>query len=424
MDSLLANYASSDDEEQPSPPPLTSQRIPPVKPVRSESNAEEERDGSLLPKSINERGGIFNSLPPPKSSIFNSHPPPKFNPFSYPKPNTESEYDERDEHTMKNPKPNPSSASLFFSIPLPKSSSSSLSSFASKKVVQFRPPIIVNPNTGVFDDKYEDSDEGEQERQRNKSKESISTSSVTSFLSSIPAPRHSATLGSLPSASGRRSMLETDTPASTVSIAGASGIDAVLNTDQYKDMTNGYSSLISQSRNHGYYSDNAAGPDGKFDPAPQSNINMGDDACMNQVHEKKDHSNTLGVESSGYYGYCGVGCANASVVVMPESDAAMNFSAGPYEGGDGNVGHVEYTNYYGSYGEYVNNAQYESNLANTTLLPDKSRVVEASLHVFGKRGRKDVPPQMIEVKQDELMKNRPREDQVKLTGIAFGPAYQ
>ncbi|KAL6576857.1 hypothetical protein OROMI_011133 [Orobanche minor] len=424
MDSLLANYASSDDEEQPSPPPLTSQRIPPVKLVRSETKAEEERDGSLLPKSITERGGIFNSLPPPKSSVFNLRPPPKSKSFSYPKSNTESEYDDRDEHIVENPKPNPSSASLFSSIPLPNSSSLSLSSFASKKVVQFRPPIIVNPSTGGFDDKDEDSDEGEQERQRNKSKESISTSSVTSFLSSIPAPRHSATLGSLPSASGRRSMLETDTPASSVSIAGATGIDAVVNTDQSKDMSYGYSSLISQSGNHGHYSDNAAGPDGKFGPAPRSNISMGGDACMNQVHEKNDHSNSLGVESSGYYGYYGGGSADASGVVVPASDAAMNFSAGSYEGGDGNGGHVEYTNYYGSYGEYVNNAQYESNWANMTLLPDESGVVEASLQVFGKRGRKDVPPQIIEVKQDELMKNRPREDQVKLTGIAFGPAYQ
>ncbi|EPS59735.1 hypothetical protein M569_15073, partial [Genlisea aurea] len=43
----------------------------------------------------------------------------------------------------------------------------------------------------------------------------------------------------------------------------------------------------------------------------------------------------------------------------------------------------------------------------------------------GKRGRKDAfPTTIIEVKQEELMKNRPREDQSKLTGIAFGPSYQ
>lgn len=41
-----------------------------------------------------------------------------------------------------------------------------------------------------------------------------------------------------------------------------------------------------------------------------------------------------------------------------------------------------------------------------------------------KRGRNQIPSNVIEVKQDELMGNRPREDQAKLTGIAFGPSYQ
>ncbi|CAA2961504.1 Hypothetical predicted protein [Olea europaea subsp. europaea] len=31
---------------------------------------------------------------------------------------------------------------------------------------------------------------------------------------------------------------------------------------------------------------------------------------------------------------------------------------------------------------------------------------------------------IVEVKQDELLKNRPKKDQAKLTGIAFGPAYK
>lgn len=41
-----------------------------------------------------------------------------------------------------------------------------------------------------------------------------------------------------------------------------------------------------------------------------------------------------------------------------------------------------------------------------------------------KRGRNQIPSNVIEVKQDELISNRPREDQAKLTGIAFGPSYQ
>ncbi|GER57339.1 uridylate kinase [Striga asiatica] len=56
--------------------------------------------------------------------------------------------------------------------------------------------------------------------------------------------------------------------------------------------------------------------------------------------------------------------------------------------------------------------------------PEVSGAVEPSFPIPGKRGRKDVPPQIFEVKQDELIKNRPREDQVKMMGVAFGPAYQ
>lgn len=32
--------------------------------------------------------------------------------------------------------------------------------------------------------------------------------------------------------------------------------------------------------------------------------------------------------------------------------------------------------------------------------------------------------EILEVNQAELMKNRPREDKSKLTGLAFGPSYQ
>jgi proline-rich protein PRCC len=42
----------------------------------------------------------------------------------------------------------------------------------------------------------------------------------------------------------------------------------------------------------------------------------------------------------------------------------------------------------------------------------------------GKRGRNDTPVQILEVNQAELMKNRPKQDKSKLTGLAFGPSYQ
>jgi proline-rich protein PRCC len=44
--------------------------------------------------------------------------------------------------------------------------------------------------------------------------------------------------------------------------------------------------------------------------------------------------------------------------------------------------------------------------------------------IGGKRGRRDAPMEILEVNQAELMKNRPREDKSKLTGLAFGPSYQ
>lgn len=62
-------------------------------------------------------------------------------------------------------------------------------------------------------------------------------------------------------------------------------------------------------------------------------------------------------------------------------------------------------------------------------MEDAQQVWEGTGSSFGKadekkRGRNQIPSNVIEVKQDELISNRPREDQAKLTGIAFGPSYQ
>ncbi|GER57340.1 prolinerich protein PRCC [Striga asiatica] len=397
MDSLLANYASSDDDDQPSP------RVLSEKPVRSESIAGVARDEeNSPPKSTPTRGGIFNSLPPPKSSLFNSLPPPKSKPFTNPKPQIESEHQRevngRDEQNAGNSNPKPSSASLFSSLPRPKSSSSSSSSSTAKRVVQFRPPTIVNPRT----DEDDDSDEDEHESQRKKAKETISTASATSFLSSIPAPKHSATLGSLPSALGRRSMLETDTRASIAT----TGSDSVVGPVKPSEVSHGYSGLNSESA---YSDENAA--DGNFDLAPESGINMGIDVGMNHINTVNDYFSSSGGESSAYYGYYGIGPS--------ENEGSDGVPDYPYGNGD-------YAAYAGGYGDYDNNAQYGNNWNNITGLPEPevSGAVEPSFPIPGKRGRKDVPPQIIEVKQDELIKNRPREDQVKMTGVAFGPAYQ
>ncbi|RVX07749.1 hypothetical protein CK203_021971 [Vitis vinifera] len=80
---------------------------------------------------------------------------------------------------------------------------------------------------------------------------------------------------------------------------------------------------------------------------------------------------------------------------------------------------------YGSYGNYGGYGHYENNWGDgsAAALPEVAGT-ESAVRVPGKRGRNEVPVEIVEVKQDELIKNRPREDQVKLTGIAFGPSYQ
>ncbi|KAL8106535.1 LOW QUALITY PROTEIN: uncharacterized protein LOC141671216 [Apium graveolens] len=86
-----------------------------------------------------------------------------------------------------------------------------------------------------------------------------------------------------------------------------------------------------------------------------------------------------------------------------------------------------YATYDVTYPAYDTNydQQYENkwiDKSNTTEAP--TMPVEIMGRSSGKRGRNDFPSEMIEVSQDELMKNRPREDTAKLTGIAFGPSYQ
>ncbi|KAL8525951.1 hypothetical protein ACS0TY_015244 [Phlomoides rotata] len=396
MDSLLANYASSD-EEQPS-----SQ----TKPRKSESKAGEEKVEDFLPKSTSKSSNFFDSLPQPKSSLFTSLPPPKSQPFPNPKPQSQNE---RDDQVAENSKPKSSSTLLFSSLPRPKSSSSSSSS--TKRVVQFRPPTITNPYSASLDAEDEDADEGEEERKRKRSKESLSTATPASFLSSIPAPRHSATLGALPTASGRnrRSVLETEAASSNASTVNDTGSDAFTNPNleysnsQSNDMNYAYSSWGSGGENHTYYSGNGA----------DAGVNSNASHFGDQTHETYDHSSSLGGENYAYYG------------AHPTDINSVGTAGSIAAGMDSNVGSYEAVDYSYTHTDHSGNTQYENNWANATPTPEVSGVVENALSALGQRGRKDIPPEMIvEVKQDELLKNRPREDQVKSTGIAFGPAYQ
>ncbi|KAF7837965.1 proline-rich protein PRCC [Senna tora] len=325
MESLLANYASSDEEEQEQQP------------------------------SSSKTSSLFSSLPQPKSSsLFQSLPQPKQT------PNTTNALI----GTAK-------SSSIFSSLPPPKQSSKpksqieeepatrvSSSGPTTKKVVQFRPPIIPLTKSSVLDDDDDDEeDDGEKEENRRKKLESMpQTPSVKSFLSSIPAPRNSATLGvQTSSGSGRRSILEADAPASNADDStAASNFDADQNAGTYANYESYGNYQYGTDQNPGYYMD----------------------------------TGTAGND-------------------IPTSYYVNNDTYASY-------------NTYGDYGQYGNNWADGSGPA----APEISGISDIAVKVSGKRGRNEIPSEIIEVKQEELIKNRPREDQVKLTGIAFGPAYQ
>ncbi|XP_073291571.1 uncharacterized protein [Primulina huaijiensis] len=414
MDSLLANYASSDEEEQ-------KQHS---KPLVSKSEAEEEQD--FPSKSTSRPGGIFSSLPPPKSSLFNSLPPPKSQSFPDPEPPTNYvQQDEQiDDHVRENSKPKASSSSLFSSLPTPKSSTSASSSTTSKKVVQFRPPPMINLfSSGVND---EDEDEDEEERQRKKSKASLSTSAM-SFLSSMPAPKNSATLGAMPSAlgSGRRCIIESEARDSTESVTGS---DKVVSSnvgflnDQSDEMNYDNSSWSLGSESSKSYSAVESFHGENVASAVVSSVMENDgDGVNSNLGSSEVKSDELNYDYSGrisgtesYYNHHNGG---KFVSVGPE---AVDYSYGDEDNSD-------YPNYAAGYGYYSSNPQNENNWADTSIMtafPEASGGVENTLNIYGKRGRRDAPQDIVEVKQDELMKNRPREDQTKMTGIAFGPAYQ
>ncbi|KAJ9141314.1 hypothetical protein P3X46_031862 [Hevea brasiliensis] len=354
MDSLLANYASSDDEEEnhhqssPSAP----------KPALSSS--------------------LLSSLPQPKSSsLFSTLPQPKqqsFNPIIQHNNGNSNKNSIKEDEDAPKPSPKPSS-SLFSSLPKPKTQSpqeaiSNLSTLGPnpKRVVQFKPPINpINLDSTDFDDE----DEGEKEKKRRKESETLSQSlSVKSFLSSIPAPKNSSTLGVLPSAagSGRRSIIENKAPTSSSASFGTENDQIAENYESYGGVSGSHE--LGSDQNGGNYA------------------NYG-----------------------GFASY--------------ESGISQDSSQNIVTGHDGSV-HGTYESY-GSYGNYDDYEQYGNNWGDGTAaaaVPERTGPSESALSVPGKRGRNDIPTEIIEVKQDELTKNRPREDQVKLTGIAFGPSYQ
>ncbi|KAG6469022.1 hypothetical protein ZIOFF_073719 [Zingiber officinale] len=443
MDSLVANYASSDDDddedeeeqggaegEEQDPDVSASAvkffRLPPSRAPSSSSVF----SSSLPPPGLafvlppSSSSSVFSSLPPPRSlpsdivpshlgevdgeedttpsstsfkaprSVFSALPPPKL-----PSPSLrssslrlgeEDDHEEEKSRVFSTGKPSStpfasqnlkfssipppkksSSSSLFSTIPLPKSEklgpeksmNTSSSDLNPNRGVQFKlPPNPSALNSGKFDDEEEDV--------KGRSNVKDSSSSVPKASSSLsfswlPAPKN--TFGSVPSsgsASSRRSIVDTDVSA---------------------DNSGGFASVHeSSSVGSGDYQ----AYNGGWIAAPTESAN--------------DETAYMSISNNGAVGWDQTGAEGAA-----------------YSGFDDNVATSYWDPSYGGateYGSYQGNWS-ESTAADTSDVPDIGKIA-------GKRGRNEIPTEIMEVKQDELMKNRPRQDQTKLTGIAFGPSYQ
>ncbi|KAK8515562.1 hypothetical protein V6N13_139460 [Hibiscus sabdariffa] len=363
MESLLANYASSDDEEpqQITPPPTTKKpSLPPPKSSSFFSSLPQPKQ-SLNSLREDDGGGGKVAADIPKPSIPNPTNTPKL--FSHlPQPKSQTP---QPQHP-----PNPPIA---------------------KRIVQFKPPI--NPSSHVDSDD-DDDDGGEEERRKRRESENLSQGpSVKSFLSSIPAPRNSTTLGVAPSSgSGRRSIIETNQVRTSTSSTVEDKSEASINHNAAPNYSN-----------HDISSDGNTGNSMNY--SNYTNYQPSIDQYSGN-HEINDLGSDKNLDSYANY-----------------ADYSSYQSSG-----DPNIGSSDVASTYGSYESYGNyHANYENNWAAgsaATVLPDSSGMAELGVKVKGKRGRNDIPTEIVEVKQDELMKNRPREDQVKMTGIAFGPSYQ
>ncbi|KAM6554207.1 hypothetical protein CsatB_014969 [Cannabis sativa] len=286
---------------------------------------------------------------------------------SLPKPKPESSTSSGDSRTIpKSTATVSNTSSLFSALPQPKPTSNLSSSQPNaKRVVQFKPPI--NPFLSGIDEEDDDEEElAKKRRQRKEPESSSETSWGRSLLSTMPAAKNSVTLGALPSSgSGRRAIVETEVSASA-SNSGVSNVDT-----SYVNHDNSGNYQMGVDQNSGNYAHQYG----------YENYGQGTD------------------QNAGYY---------------------ENYNSGF----DQNAG-VQHDGYesYGDYTQYPNNWVDKSSAAAGVPEPEISDVSFSNFR-SGKRGRNEIPTDIIEVKQDDLIKDRPREDQVKLTGIAFGPSYQ
>lgn len=367
MDSLLATYASSDedgDETLPSPAPAPA------------------------PAAAKPPGGIFSALPQPKSApIFSSLPAPRSGP-------------------------------TFSSIPPPRSSAAAASSGNPKRVVQFRPPPIHQP-TGASSDEEDDADKRRPSASVAPPPSSAGSGPVSSFL---PAPKHSLGFGS---GAARRSAVDTAGPErSNLGSAGPSS--SAVNTGAPERPNTGAAAEDSP--------DESSDEDGMPDPGQQleqQGLDAGAGDQQQQAYDAGvgsatpydgyawDQNQNYYANYAGNYGSDPSG--NVNYGTEPQY-AAYGVEQGAVYGGEQSGGYG-YSTAPPDGTEYT--GAYRHEVAEMAAPPMQEPVLPPEMgRIGGKRGRRDVPMEILEVNQAELMKNRPREDKSKLTGLAFGPSYQ
>lgn len=249
---------------------------------------------------------------------------------------------------------------------------------------------------------------------------------VSSFL---PPPKHSLGLGAGSGAGARRSAIDTAAPEKP-NLGAAVPSSSVANTGAQERPDSGVSD-DDDSDNSGSEDDMPA-PELEEEHQEQQSFNAA--AGEHQQGHDAGAGSTSGYEAyawdPNYYAQYGANygwdpSASANYADGTQYAAYAGGQSGGYahsHGGEHGSGYehvaaVPYgVDYTGGYGHEA---------AATTLPPVQEPVLPPEMgRIGGKRGRNDMPAQILEVNQAELMKNRPKQDKSKLTGLAFGPSYQ
>lgn len=406
MDSLLASYGSDDEDEQEEEEEEKVITAPPPK-VSLFGRLPAPRNSVSLPPPKVETGSkpsLFAALPPPKvqnpndgtstskPTFLGALPPPKVEEFDG-NPRTLFA-------SLPPPKIEKIDTSLFAALPPPKVEFDSSkvkaepgvisNPKAKKQSVTFKPPIDVS----ILED---DDDDWRPSQKKAKAEAPSSTTGGGGLSSLLPAPKHSlglgSTLGTGATSGGRRAAMEVATT-----------------TQDLKPET--IARISTTTKNEAQ--------------APEAHVQYDNSAYA--VHVKNEAQ-----APEAYYQY-----DNSTYAVDVKSETQASQDQAHYDNAahavdESTAYHPQYANEYHD-PSYPSQASYADPVAQDWHDPSYPASQASSvdplaqvLQAQRRRGREDrMPaPNVIEVKQADLTGGRKlREDQIRTTGIAFGPAYQ